>query len=161
MLRLFFNRNSLWVKAAFWGGAFLTFLFFYQGRFSPLPILPKIFFLLFLLQILFAKAVDLYPWYPKGALGPGIALQFQKAIVPGLLYLDLLGGRPWKASTFLLILLNLFLLPMGAVACILIHFHRKDPDPSQPNILSGREKTGKSPANLGGRRLRKLLNLLG
>lgn len=154
MLRLFFNRNSLWVKAAFWGGAFLTFLFFYQGRFSPLPILPKIFFLLFLLQILFAKAVDLYPWYPKGALGPGIALQFQKAIVP-VSYLWTFGMALffWKASTFLLILLNLFLLPMGAVACILIHFHRKDPDPSQPNILSGREKTGKSPANLGGQEI--------
>src|SRR4030095_3590224 len=137
MLKLFFHRNSLLVKGAFWIAGFLTAAFIYTGDFSSLTLAQKILFALLLIQVAFAKAVEIYPWYPKEALGPGIRLQFQKAIVPvAYLWLSALLFLWLKPLTLLLALFNLLLFPMGVVASILIHFHRMDPDPSEPNILS-------------------------
>jgi hypothetical protein len=138
MLRLFFNRNSLFPKLAFWGALFTSVLFFWGDGWARLSPGQKFLWALCLFQILFAKAVDLYPWYPKDARGPGIGLQFQKAMIPvSYLWFSLILWLWFKPLTGLLILYNLLFLPMGAVACILIHFHRKDPDRQDPNGLSG------------------------
>jgi hypothetical protein len=138
MLKLLFNRNSLIVKACFWGAALLTAGFLYRGGWMGLTLIQKILFGLMTIQVIFAKAVEIFPWYPKDAPGPGISLQFQKAIVP-VAYLWVFAAIfMWlRPMTFVLFLFNLLLLPMGIVACILIHFHRKDSDPSRPNFLSG------------------------
>ena len=138
MLRLFFNRNSIFVQLAFWGAMVLTLLYFWGDDWLFLSGWQRGLLIACLVQILFAKAVELYPWYPRGSSGPGIGLQFQKAIVPvSYLWLSLLLWMEWKPLTFVLVLYNLLLFPMGAVACILIYFHRKDPDRSDPNFLSG------------------------
>jgi hypothetical protein len=142
MLRLFFHRESFFVKIAYWSGASLTLLFFLQHHFQSLTLAQKIFFILFLAQTLYAQAVELYPWYPKGAAGPGIRLQFQKALVPvSYIWLTILLSLWIKPLTLLLIIFNALLLPVSTVACILIYFHCKDPDPSCPNVLSGLKKS--------------------
>jgi hypothetical protein len=142
MLKLFFNRDSLIVKACFWGAALLTFLFLRRGGWEALHLSEKILFGFLIFQIFFAKAVEIYPWYPKEALGPGIRLQFQKAIVPvSYLWLAFILLEWIKPLKVWLVSFNLLLLPMGIVACILIYFHRMDPDSSRPNVLSGAKET--------------------
>jgi hypothetical protein len=138
MLRLFFNRNSLFVRFAFWGAFGLTLVFFLDLGWVVLDGVQRILWLACLVQISFAKAVELYPWYPKENPGPGIRLQFQKAMVPvSYLWLSLTILLWWKPLTAFLLLYNALLFPMGAVACILIYFHRKDPERKSPNSLSG------------------------
>jgi len=138
MLRLFFHRNSLFVHLAFWGGLLLTVLYLWGNGWALLRGWQRLLFIACLSQILFAKLVDLYPWYPKTSAGPGIGLQFQKAIVPvSYLWLSLALWMWVKPITAILIAYNLLLLPIGAVACILIYFHRLDPDRNDPNPLSG------------------------
>jgi len=141
MLRLFFNRNSLFVKTAFWGAALLTVIFFLRGGWEGLSASQRLLFLTALAQILFAKAVDLYPWYPKEARGPGIQLQFHKAIVPvSYLWLSLILLIWAYPHPLFLLAYNILFLPMGMVACILIYFHFRDPDRAQPNPLGSLHK---------------------
>jgi len=115
-----------------------TIFVIYQGAFQRLSPLQAGFALAFLIQVAFAYGVKIYPWYPKKAAGPGIGLQFQKALVPIAYSWPLfLLTLTYVPSTFLLGFFTFILLPITAVAFILIYFHWKDPDPSQPNILSG------------------------
>lgn len=138
MLKLFFHRNSLFVKIAYWSAFTLTVLYFFKGRLEFLSLIEKIFLFLFLFQILFAQIVEIYPWYPKGAKGPGIRLQFQKAIVPAsYIWLVLIIFIWMNVLIIPLIFFNILMLPISIVACILIYFHCIDPDPSSPNELSG------------------------
>jgi len=126
------------MKAFYGSGALLTFLYFYQGRWSLLPILQKSLLVFFLAQVIYAQFLVLYPFYPSEARGPGIQLQFQKALVPIAyiwpLTMILLWIKPFTAFFFLM---NLLLIPMSGVASILLYFHYRDPDPSSPNELSG------------------------
>lgn len=126
------------MKSFYWSGALLTFFFIYQGHWNPLTLLQQILLGLFLAQVLFAQALVLYPLYPKDAAGPGIQLQFQKALVPIAYiwpsFMILLWLKPF---TWILLGFNLLLVPISAVACILLYFHSIDPDPSHPNELSG------------------------
>jgi len=150
MLKLFFNRKSLLVQVAFWGAAVLTAVFIVKGGWASMTLSQKVLLGLVLAQVAFAKGVCLYPWYPKDAAGPGIRLQFDKALVP-VAYLWLASSVfLWlKPLTLLLALFNLLLLPIGVVACVLIRFHGKDPDPSQPNLLSGTGGVGPAPRPAG------------
>lgn len=119
-----------------------TISLFYQGTFQRLSPLQKGFALAFLIQVAFAYGVKIYPWYPKNAAGPGIGLQFQKALVPiAYLWPLFLLNLTYFPSTFLLGFFAFILLPITAVAFILIYFHWKDPDPSRPNLLSGKHSS--------------------
>jgi hypothetical protein len=138
MLRLFFHRNSLFMQLTFWAALALTLLYFWRSGWALLSAWQRFLFVACLFQILFSKVLVLYPWYPKTSAGPGIGLQFQKAIVPvSYLWLSLILWMWIKPMSAVLIAYNLLLLPMGAVACILIYFHRLDPDRNDPNPLSG------------------------
>ncbi len=138
MLKTFFHRNSPYVKIAYIGGLILTFIFLYQKRVETFSSFQTAAFFLFLLQLLFAQTLVIYPWYPKEAKGPGIRLQFQKAMVPAsYCWLVMLILFFLKIYTVPLLLFNFLMLPISVVACILIYFHRLDPDPSSPNELSG------------------------
>ncbi len=139
MLRLFFHRDSVIMKSLFFASFVGTILLFYQGAFQRLSNLQTILASVFLLQVGFAYFVKIYPWYPKNAAGPGITLQFQKALVPiAYLWPLFLLTTLYYPSAILLGFWSFFLLPITAVAFILIYFHWKDPDPSQPNLLSGK-----------------------
>ncbi len=138
MLRLFFNRNSPIMKSFYWLGALLSLLFLWQGHWSLLNTSQKVLLGLFWLQVLFAQALLFYPFYPKNAPGPGITLQFQKALVP-IAYLwpsamILLWLQP---LAILMILFNVLILPISSVACILIYFYSIDPERQNTNVLTG------------------------
>lgn len=138
MLKTFFHRNSLFVKLAYAGGLILTFIFLLQKKLELFSGFQQILFFFFLFQLLFAQILVIYPWYPKEAKGPGIKLQFQKAMVPiSYFWLVLMPLLFLKVISFPLIFFNLLMLPISVVACILIYLHRLDPDPSSPNELSG------------------------
>ena len=137
MLKLLFNRESILVKVAFYLGLLLMAFFFYQGQFQVLSLIEKILFIFFLLQVLFSKAMQLYPWYPSSTRGPGIRFQFDREMVPVSYILGigfLLLQFPFVKTT--LFFLNLLLLPISLVACIIGYLHYQD-DLKEPNILSG------------------------
>ncbi len=141
MLPLFFNRKSIVMRALFGIAAFLTFLYFYKGRFYFLTPIQEGLFYFSLFQVFFNTAILFYPWYPKNSRGLGITLQFQKAFVPvAYLWAVFMIGIWIKPVTFLLILYNLLLLPMGIVACILIYLYIRDPGRQTVNLLSGFRK---------------------
>lgn len=138
MLRLFFNRNSPIMKGVYWLGALLSLLFLWQGHWALLSTTQQILLTLSWLQVLFAQVLVIYPFYPKNAKGPGITLQFQKALVP-IAYLwptfmILIWFKPWICF---LILFNILLLPITSVACILLYFYCIDPERQNTNVLTG------------------------
>lgn len=138
MLKLFFNRNSPIMKGFYLLGALLSLFFLWQGHWQDLTSLQKIFLALFWLQVIFAQALVLYPFYPSKARGPGIRLQFQKALVPIAYIWPSFMILIWiKVYTGLLILFNVLLLPITAVACILIYFYSIDPERKNTNELTG------------------------
>lgn len=142
MLRVFFNRNSPVMKSFYWLGALLSILYLWQGHWQDSNNTQKILLILFWLQVLYAQALVLYPFYPKNAPGPGISLQFQKALVP-IAYLWPAGMILFWffSSTAFLILFNLLLLPITTVAFILLYFYWKDPERHQVNELTGQQTT--------------------
>ncbi len=138
MLRFFFNRNSPVMKSFYWLGALLSLLFLWQGHWTLLNGVQKILLGLFWLQVLFAQALVLYPFYPKDAPGPGITLQFKKALVPiAYIWPSAMTLIYFKPFSVFLILFNLLLLPISSVACILIYFYIIDPERQNTNILTG------------------------
>ncbi len=139
MLRLFFHRESRFVTFNLWFCTFcLFYLFIFTSSLSFHSFTYQVFLFSFLLQVAFARGVELYPWYPKNAPGIGIRLQFQKALVL-VSYFWLLQtiSLIFFPSFTILLILDFLLLPITISACILIFFHFKDPDPSRPNILTG------------------------
>ncbi len=138
MLKLFFHRDSLFVKLSFGLALASTALYFFTSNFFALTTLQKTGFLFFMFQVFFAKLIQLYPWYPKNAKGPGIRLQFDKAWVPvSCLWLFQISLLWMTTVTWVIWLLAILLVPITGTACILIFFHWRDPDPSDPNVLSG------------------------
>lgn len=138
MLKLFFNRNSPTMKGFYLLGAVLSLVFLWQGHWSPLSSLQKSLLALFWLQVIFAQALVLYPFYPSNARGPGIRLQFQKALVPIAYIWPSFMILIWiKSYTGFLILFNVLLLPITTVACILIYFYCIDPERKNTNELTG------------------------
>lgn len=139
MLQFFFNRNSPVMKSFYWLGALLSILYLWQGHWQALDQVKKALLCLFWLQVLYAQALVLYPFYPKNAPGPGIQLQFQKALVPIAYiwpsFMILLWLFPHQ---IILILFNVLLLPITSVACILLYFYCIDPKRRQTNELTGK-----------------------
>lgn len=126
------------MKAFYILGAVLSLLYLWQGHWLSLTSFQKGLLVFFWFQVLFAQALVLYPFYPSNARGPGITLQFQKALVPIAYLWPSFMLLIWnKAYTFLLLLFDLFLLPISTVACILIYFYSIDPQRKNTNELTG------------------------
>lgn len=129
------------MKGFYWLGALLSILYLWQGHWQTLGPLQKGLLLLFWFQVLYAQALVLYPFYPKNAPGPGIQLQFQKALVPiAYLWPSFMILIWFKNYSFFFIIFNLLMLPISAVACILVYFYCLDPERRQTNLLTGQHK---------------------
>ncbi len=140
MLKLLFNRNSWIVKLLFFVSAVLSLYFFMSVDWQSWTTLQKLALFFFFFQTFFSLGVEKYPWYPKNAPGPGIKLQFHKALVPiayiwPLFLLIVLNSQP----TLLLYFFNIILFPITLTNSLLIALHFKDEDPSPPNYLSGKK----------------------
>lgn len=139
MLRFFFNRNSPVMKGFYGLGALLSLYFLYQGHWQGLNGLQQCLLGIFWFQVLFAQGLVWFPFYPASAPGPGIKLQFQKALVPiAYLWPSFMLLMLWWPHTALLLLFDFLLLPISAVACILIYFYCIDPQRLETNVLTGR-----------------------
>ncbi len=126
------------MKSFYWLGALLSILYLWQGHWQDLNKAQKILLSFFWLQVLYAQALVLYPFYPKNAPGPGITLQFQKALVPiAYLWPSFMILLFWIPHTALLLIFNLLLVPVSSVACILLYFYALDPDRKNTNVLTG------------------------
>ncbi|MBF0493091.1 MAG: hypothetical protein HQM15_09965 [Deltaproteobacteria bacterium] len=140
MLKLFFNRKSWIVKLLFFCSAGLSLYFFIKTDWRAWSLIRKSGLFLFFFQVFFAFGVEKYPWYPQDSLGPGIGLQFQKALVPiAYIWPLFLIGLYEFSSPPLFYIFNLLLLPITLTSSVLIFFHFTDDDSSPPNLLSGKK----------------------
>ena len=139
MLKLFFNRKSWIVKTLLLISGVFTLYLLFKMNWKNTSFLYQGAFFLFLFQILLALGVEKYPWYPSQSPGPGISLQFQKALVPIAYIWPFFILNIYLSSFFFLLFLNILLFPITFFSGALIYFHLKDEDPSPPNLLSGKK----------------------
>jgi len=140
--KLLFNREGIVVRAAEVTGLLGTLRLVWERPFpESLP------WILLLLDYLFIRFCDLYPWYPRFETPAGfrdrqvgIRVHFRKALVPTSFILsvaaatDLIG--PGWFSSIGAIFANLCMLVVVSVNLILIRFHLRDHSPLPVNYFS-------------------------
>lgn len=128
------------VRSLFTLGWLFTAYHLYRlsGEWASRGALTGISFLVFCAFSLVATAVRLIPWYKKQDRGHGIEEHFAKTWVPVAYLLpitNLVYFFVEKSWPFLL-LVSFMLLTIQTVNCILIYFHRRDPDLTAPSFFS-------------------------
>ena len=152
MLKLFFNKDSILVKAAELLGVILLLILIISWWPSGKSIAHQVAFFLFIFEYLAIRFFTLFRWYdadgqnamiwsikniPKGDDCSGIELHFLKVLVPTayivpLVSLLLLLGVPG----YLLYFTDFLLAVILHISFILIYFHKKDKETLPVNYFT-------------------------